>query len=95
MDTNTSPKQARSWVRPISADAARKLSVRLCAKLGTPESASWSHESRWHTEATWRFRADDGSAWSRLGFGPTRKLVTLATKDGVPTFVHVYVCATR
>jgi hypothetical protein len=81
----------KTYVRPITADWARKLSLRLCATLGTPESAAWSHDSHWHTEITWRFRTNDGSAWSRLGFGPTRKMVTLATRDGVPSFMHVYI----
>ena len=86
-------KPARSFVRPISAESARKLSLRLCATLGTPESSAWSHESRWFTEATWRFRVQDGSPWAQLGFGKTRKMVTLATRDGVPTFLHVYLSA--
>ena len=81
----------KSYVRPISPHSARLLSLRLCAKLGTPESSAWSCQNRWHTESTWRFRTDDGSAWSRLGHGPTRKMVTLASRDGVPQFMHVYI----
>jgi len=81
----------KTYVRPISPVSARKLSLRLCATLGTPESTAWAHDGRWFTESTWRFRTDDGSAWARLGHGPTRKMVTLATRDGVPSFMHVYI----
>lgn len=67
--------------RLISRAIASRIERNLLARLGQPETSSASDLGHWITEATYRFRRNDGSAWSRLGFGPTRKLVTLSYDD--------------
>lgn len=69
---------------PISAAQAFKAHRVLCAKLGTPETQSGfitGGTSHYHASASWRFRFDDGSPEARLGFGPTRKMVTITSDE--------------
>lgn len=81
----------------ISAEAARKLSRILSAKNGSPEGGSPGCDRRGtEYQWTWRYRVNDGSAFARLGFGPTRKMVTLSEltdKCGVTTCrIWVHIC---
>jgi len=82
---------------PISAAQASKASRVLCSKLGTPETSSGfvtGGTSHYHASASWRFRHDDGSPESRLGFGPTRKMVTITSdeKGGEISYaIHVHI----
>jgi hypothetical protein len=81
----------------IKAESARKLSRVLMAKLGPPEGGSAGCD-HWGTEYqfTWRYRHNDGSTWAKLGFGPTRKMVTLSRfepKNGTPVFrMWIHLC---
>lgn len=71
---------------PISATQAFKASRVLTAKLGMPETASGfitGGTSHYFSQSSWRFRRDDGSPLARIGFGPTRKMVSI-TKDEKP-----------
>ncbi len=65
----------------IPRAVASRIERNLFARLGQPETSSASDLGEWITEATFRFRLDDGSTWARLGMGPTRKLVTLSYSD--------------
>lgn len=84
-------------MKAISAQSAAKLSKILIAKLGTPEGGSPACDIYGTTyESTWRYRRDDGTSWSKLGFGPTRKMVTLREfirKNGEKVYsFSVYIC---
>lgn len=90
------PREPLRFTREISAPCARRIALSLVAKLGTPEGSSWSERGgQWCTETTWRYRRPDGSPWARLGYGATRKMVTLSRNDSRPDVVrlHVYVTA--
>ncbi len=68
------------------------------SKLGQPEGGSPNCDF-WGTEwqLTWRYRKDDGTTWARMGYGPTRKMVTLSErteKTGKKTFrIWIHLCA--
>jgi len=81
----------------ISENSARKMSRVLMSKLGQPEGGDACCD-HWGTEwqSTWRYRHDDGTTWARMGYGPTRKMVTLSErtdKTGKKTFrFWVHIC---
>ena len=66
----------------LSETQARKLGRVLTHKCGSPEGGSpacFMGRTEW--QWTWRYRIDDGSALARLGFGETRKMVTLSETE--------------
>lgn len=77
---------------PVSHQIGQRICRALVAKLGQPESSSASDRGKWVSECSFRFRRDDGSVWSRLGSGPTRKMVTLRSVDGQYTRCWVQPC---
>jgi hypothetical protein len=73
----------------ISEQSAKKLCHVLTRKLGTPEGGSpASFMGRTEYEHSWRYRLDDGTALARLGYGPTRKMVTLQTITTAVSTIH-------
>jgi hypothetical protein len=78
----------------ISREIATRISRNLVKRLGTPEGSNWSRNGAWFTETTFRFRLDDGSAWARLGMGPTRRMVTMQHNDKSET-VRLWVYTVR
>ena len=85
---------------PISATQALKASRILTAKLGTPETESGfiaGGTSHHFSQALWRFRRDDGTPEARLGFGATRKTVSIVCdeKHGQKSFAISVSLATR
>ncbi len=77
--------------RTIPVTVAARIASRLGSTLGNPETSTGSLLGVWHSGMTWRFRRNDGSPWSRLGFGPTRKLVTLSHRDDQKTVARLTV----
>lgn len=89
-------------MKQISAESAIKLSRALTAKLGVPEGSGGAllgAVSTWEHCTSWRYRTDDGSGWARLGYGPTRKTVTLTSREkagySAEYFLSVHVAKTK
>lgn len=84
----------------LTPASAEKLSRILTAKHGPPETASGvvPFMGIAFCDHSWRLRDDDGSALARLGFGPTRKLVTLSRSERagqIAYYVSVFIPGRR